>query len=167
MTELWQSRVQALEQAFSHIADTRMRDVPMQNMALRVQAVGFEPHVDQAGEALLGVLVTPWFMNLVRLPYKAASPGAVLLPVGQNAKRKVGHETFDFIGAHEESLGAFEVCSLFSPMFEFADHAGAVATAQEVLNLLRTPVQEPPVAAQAVPSRRGFLFGRSVGRSGA
>ena len=35
-----QSRVQTLEQVFAHIAATRMRDVPVQNHALRVQAVG-------------------------------------------------------------------------------------------------------------------------------
>ena len=61
-----QSRVQTLEQVFAHIAATRMQGVPVQNPALRVQAVGFAPQADpDGGEWLLGVLVTPWFMNLV------------------------------------------------------------------------------------------------------
>jgi hypothetical protein len=49
-------------------------------------------------------------------------------------------------------------------MFEFADQAAALATAREVLALLRPA---PPAAQAArpdsalpVPARRGFLFGR-------
>jgi hypothetical protein len=44
-------------------------------------------------------------------------------------------------------------------MFEFADQAGALATASEILKLLHAP----PAAASplAVPSRRGFLLGRT------
>jgi [NiFe] hydrogenase assembly HybE family chaperone len=161
------SRIQALEQVFVHIASTRMRDVPVQNPVLRVQAVGFVPMAQPGGELLLGMLVTPWFMNLVRLPATAAGSGAAWPPVGHKASRAIGGETFEFIGAHEEGLGAYESCSMFSPMFEFADQAGAVATANEVLNLLRTPAPSPAPMAQAVPSRRGFLLGRGGPRAGA
>ncbi|TXT38745.1 MAG: hupJ [Comamonadaceae bacterium] len=161
MSVLAHSRVLMLEQAFAHIANTRMRDVPVQNLALRVQAVGFAAQAHDT--ALLGVLVTPWFMNLVRLPLAQAS----ILAVGEKAKRQVGTEQFEFIGAHEAGLGAFEACSLFSPMFDFADHAAALATASEVLALLRAPVPQVPQVSQVhrpppVPSRRGFLLGRSL-----
>jgi [NiFe] hydrogenase assembly HybE family chaperone len=169
-----QSRVQTLEQVFTHIAATRMQGVPVQNPALRVQAVGFAPQADpQGGEWLLGVLVTPWFMNLVYLPLAVASAGDAVLGVGLKASHQIGSETFEFIGAHEEGLGAFACCSLFSPMFEFASHEAAVATAVEVLNLLRAPVPAPPAApvlnvqVEATPSRRGFLFGRGGPRAGA
>jgi len=164
-----QSRVQTLEQVFAHIAATRMRDVPVQNPALRVQAVGFAPQADPAGgEWLLGILVTPWFMNLVCLPMDLARAGETVPGVGQKASRQIGNQTFEFIGAHEDGLGAFACCSLFSPMFEFADHAAAVATACEVLNLLRTPAPTPPAApVLEAPSRRGFLFGRGGPRAGA
>lgn len=175
-----QSRVQTLEQVFAHIAATRMQGVPVQNEALRVQAVGFAPQADPAGgEWLLGVLVTPWFMNLVYLPLAVASAGDAVLGVGLKASRQIGRQTFEFIGAHEDGVGAFACCSLFSPMFEFADHAAAVATACEVLNLLRTPAPSPastpaqkPTSvldgkAEAAPSRRGFLFGRGGPRAGA
>lgn len=164
-----QSRVQTLEQVFAHIATTRMQGVPVQNPALRVQAVGFAPQADsQGGEWLLGVLVTPWFMNLVYLPQAVASAGDAVLGVGLKTSRQIGSQTFEFIGAHEDGLGTFACCSLFSPMFEFADHAAAVATACEVLNLLRTPAPTPPAApAVEAPSRRGFLFGRGGPRAGA
>lgn len=137
-----------LQNTFSTIAATRMKGVPVQNPALRVEAVGFAA-VNDGG---LGILITPWFMNLVRLPL---SPNATTLGVGQKAEYAFGTERFEFIGALEDGIGAFETCSLFSPMFEFADHAAAVATAQEVLKLLRKPVD----TVQA-PARRGFLLGR-------
>lgn len=160
------NRVQTLEQVFAHIAATRMQGVPVLNGALRVQAVGFAPQADPAGgEWLLGVLVTPWFMNLVCLPMDLAPTGETVPGVGQKTSRQIGSERFEFIGANEEGLGAFACCSLFSPMFEFADHAAAVATATEVLNLLRTPAPTP--ALPAAPSRRGFLFGRGGPRAGA
>lgn len=149
-------RVAALEARFREIAATRMAGVPVQNERLAVQAVGFQAL--PAGGAL-GVLVTPWFMNLVRLPAEgepAPAPGA-------SRTHAVGPERFDFIGAHEAGFGSFEACSLFSPMFEFADHAAAVATAAEVLALLRRPPEPVPAPpAPPVPTRRALLFGRGA-----
>jgi [NiFe] hydrogenase assembly HybE family chaperone len=99
-------------------------------------------------------------MNLVRLASPQQEPQAGFLAERDKATRQFGNTAFDFIGAFEPSMGAFETCSLFSPMFEFANHNAAVATATEILAQLRqaapTPVPEKPAA----PSRRGFLFGR-------
>jgi [NiFe] hydrogenase assembly HybE family chaperone len=139
------ARVAALEAVFRQIAATRVAGLPLLNTRLQVQALGFEEY----GDVACGVLVTPWFMNLVRLPLDDAAE--VLSPL-QKAERDVGTRRFEFIGAHEPGFGAFEASSLFSPMFEFEDQKAAVATAREVLGLLRP--------APAVPSRRGFLFGR-------
>ncbi len=159
MRALWHARVESLEQAFRSIADTRMQGVPVQNRMLRVQAIGFEPLADPAGEMLAGVLVTPWFMNLVRMPLAPDIAGATCLPVGQKARRRFGSERFEFIGADEQGLGAFEICSLFSPMFEFGDHASAMATAAEVLFRLRQPEKPASDRPAKVPGRRGFLLG--------
>lgn len=156
-----QRRVLELERVFTEIAHTRMRGVPVQNRAVQVQACGFLPEPDDK-DMLLGVLVTPWFMNLVRLPTRASSPDDKLLAVGEKARRMVGQESFEFIGAREPGMGAFEVCSLFSPMFQFANHAAAADTANEILNLLRTPVKPAAIPPQPLPNRRGFLFGRGI-----
>jgi [NiFe] hydrogenase assembly HybE family chaperone len=162
--EALKQRVAALEVLFNDIADTRMQGVPVKNPALKVQAVGFAP-VPQQPEMLQGVLVTPWFMNLVRLPLRNAPATGPVLAERQKATRPFGNTDFEFIGSFEARIGAFEVCSLYSPMFEFADHAAALATAQEVLNQLHRPAPEPAPTAPAVPSRRGFLLGRSSGGS--
>lgn len=70
-------RVQALAQAFGHIGPTRLQGVPVQNPQLGVQAIGFEtlPGLDPALDVLAGNLLTPWFMNLVRLPVAPYAAG--------------------------------------------------------------------------------------------
>lgn len=171
-------RVAALEAHFERVGRERMQGVPVLHPGLRVQAVGFQVMglAAKTGESwpkcAQGVLITPWFMNLLRLPLQALAPWraaqAGWLPLGQCGKRQVGEHGFEFLGhcegdADSGGLGVFEACSLFSPMFEFVDHAAAVATATAVLSQLGV-VEEHGVAA---PARRGFLFGRrSVAQGG-
>jgi len=150
-------RLETLEATFRRIATTRMRGVPVLHAGLSVQAVGFtrEPVVAGSKSAsmplpmLMGVLVTPWFMNVLRLPLTSVAEAAMagLLPVGVTGGRRYGEHHLDFVGAHEPTLGAFEQASLFSPMFSFADQPAAVATAHEVLRLLRQSVVASKVAA--------------------
>jgi [NiFe] hydrogenase assembly HybE family chaperone len=152
-------RVAQLEAAFEHVAATRMAGVGLLHPALQVQAVGFE-RLDDAPDLAMGVLLTPWFMNLLRLPLQpdAVSDDGPIAPRGRRRTRRVGAAAIDFIGAEEAPFGRFEACSLFSPVSAFADQAAAVATAQAVLAALRRPV--PAALAVDAPARRGFLFGR-------
>jgi [NiFe] hydrogenase assembly HybE family chaperone len=184
------TRVATLQAVFAEIAGSRMAGLPLLNPRLQVEAIGFEllhapapaptgepPACSAAlpcgGPCALGVLVTPWFMNLVCLPLLAQDLPAA---VGQRQSRLIGGQQFDFLVAHEPALGSFGACSLFSPMQDFGDAAMARATALAVLDLLRqgpaAPLlpspQLPPVAPRPAvaglapgPARRGFLFGRS------
>lgn len=138
------TRVQQLEAVFREIAATRMAGLPLLHPGLKVQAVEFAPCGD--GTAL-GVLVTPWFMNLVRLPLQGTAD--VTPAPGEAEDQAVGGWTFRFHGQQEPGLGPFAAASLASPMGEFADQASAVATARALLERLRP-----------APARRGFLFGR-------
>lgn len=138
-------RATALQALYTRIAATRMAGVPIVREGFRVHALGFQPH--DGGEA--GVLLTPWFMNLVFLP----APDAPPLAVGALRARSLGTHRFDFIGAHEEGFGPYEACSLFSPVFEFEDEAAALATAHAVLAELRKTAPPPQ------PARRALLFG--------
>ena len=154
MSEL-RARVDALEALFRHVERTRMAGVPVLNRALCVEALGFEPVAVDEGEppAAAGVLLTPWFMNLVWLPLQVVA-GADR--VGQVRERGLGGPTcFEFIAAHEPGFGAYEACSLASPMFDYSDQVQARATALAVLAELRP---EKLVSN----ARRGFLFGRSA-----
>jgi len=146
-------RVAALRALFERVAHTRMAGLGLLHPGLAVHAEGFEPEAD--GRCAWGVLLTPWFMTLVRLPLVADAP---IAPPGRSCARVVGCERLDFIGAHDEGFGAYEICSLFSPMSAFVDQAAAVATAQAVLAELRRPPPEPGPA----PARRALLFGRGA-----
>lgn len=146
------SRADTLAALFHTIATTRMAGLPMLNPALQVQAIGFAPlPAETAAEppAALGVLLTPWFMNLVHLPLARIEAPA---EVGRTRTLRLNGHVLDFIGAHEDALGAFAACSLFSPVFEFARQADALATALAVLAELRTAPR---------PARRTFLLGRT------
>ena len=146
-------RAATLTSVFRTIEDTRMDGMPFLHPELQVEAVDFEAVEDGA----FGVLITPWFMNLMWLPFDDAA--AVL--AGATRVRELGGERLEFIGAREDSFGAYEMCSLFSPMSAFADQDAARKTAGEVLRLLRMPAAQADVPQVAqIPSRRAFLTGR-------
>jgi len=170
-------RVDALVALYQHIAATRMQGIPLLNPKIQVQAVGFEAvqpaaaldaaASDSAPAAAVGVLITPWFMNLVWLPLQALDQSG---GVGCKMPRYVGPECFEFIGAHESGFGSYASCSLFSPVFEFYNQQAVLDTAKVVLDTLRQPAPAAPntaanpgaatAHAAPVPARRAFLFGR-------
>jgi [NiFe] hydrogenase assembly HybE family chaperone len=119
--------------AFEVVRETRMHDVPILNPALSVEAVGFAPWEAH----WLGVLVTPWFMNLMLLP-RAAEQWVRLRP-GEKHTYVFPSGAFEFIGGREAAIGEYQSCSLFSPMFEFADHETARLTAEACLRALFDP----------------------------
>lgn len=152
-------RIAALEAHFREVQSTRMQDVPILNPRLWVEAVGFQPFE----HGLLGVLISPWFMNLVCLP-SAEQEGVVVdalvleLPAGD----------YEFCPNHAPAVGDFYTCSLFSPVLQFEDQAAAVLTAQHVvLALMDARMQAakpeavpPPPGRGNACSRRDFLRGK-------
>jgi [NiFe] hydrogenase assembly HybE family chaperone len=145
-----------IEAAFERVARTGMAGMPFVNPALRVEAVGFHEWQGQ----WLGVLVTPWSVNILLLPHSAPWPrlatGAerfVDLPAGR----------YRFIAGFDADLGEYHACSLFSPALEFVDHAAARATALAALEaLLDTGNSQGQVHVRTV-TRRDFLRGRPAG----
>lgn len=175
-------RVRVLEQRFDTIARERMAGLPIVNPHLRVQALGFEPTASAADSRvaiIAGVLITPWFMSLVRLPLTPHTVSAVAREQWRSGSKRshvFGAHGFVFLAAHDEVLGVYESCALFSPMDGFADHAGAETVALEVLRQLRDapePVEAVPAAPDiahaqeaAAASRRALLFGRGAPGTG-
>jgi [NiFe] hydrogenase assembly HybE family chaperone len=130
---------------YAEIAAGPMRDVPICNPALGVEAIGFRAHDDAA----VGIVLTPWFMNLVVVDESAPVQGqsSILpLPAGDVA----------CVGGHLEGFGALRACSLFSPMFDFSDMATARQAAMETMALLFTA---PPPREAPRPDRRALLRG--------
>jgi [NiFe] hydrogenase assembly HybE family chaperone len=89
------------------------------NPALAVEAIGFAPWSGH----WLGVLLTPWCMNLVLTPHDPAQWSA--LPVGAKRRYAFPAGDYEFIGARDDAIGEYQMCSLFSPVFEFTDQPTA------------------------------------------
>jgi len=168
-------RVRALVARFREIADS-MRNLPICNAAIAVEAIGFRPFGDvvpadaqeEAYEgALLGVLLTPWFMNVVVLPVTPVPIAMAKMGTAVPVDLPAGRRTF-MVGG-DEVIGQYHAHSLHSPLLEFTLPGQAQAEARRALAALMTaPAPEPrgdPAgpAAPANVDRRALLFGRRRG----
>lgn len=112
---------------FREIWHSKMRDVPMVNKLLSVEAVGF--HMVEGRP--LGVLISPWFMNLIQLPgededwseLEAGAKELISFPSGE----------YEFIHNTREMIGGYKACSLFSPMGNFNSQMQAQEVARAVM----------------------------------
>lgn len=167
-----------LEAHYREVESTRMQGVPVLNLALQVAAIGFEAYA----EFHLGVLLTPWFMNLVLLPQEREQYAVEAPAVGDKIMIALPAGQVEFIVGFEEGLDHTLTCSLFSPMFEFADQTAALETAQaalaEVLNdnaqttdddpdmtdvwAGKLPAPEPEEPEPSEVNRRDFLRGEKA-----
>jgi [NiFe] hydrogenase assembly HybE family chaperone len=153
-----------VEDAYRRIEHERMRGTPILNRALQVEAVGFEAW----NRKWIGVLVTPWFMNVMMLPGRGAH--WLRLPTGTKHHWRLPYAAIEFMVGYEESLGEYHLCSLYSPTLQFSDQEAARATARAAMDTLMSP----PRAEERVPgtmrkmtarmgkpmSKRDFLTGR-------
>ncbi|NDV13981.1 [NiFe]-hydrogenase assembly chaperone HybE [Crenobacter caeni] len=138
----------ALEAAYTQIAATSMADMPLSHPRVEVEAVGFRRH-----EAWwVGVIITPWCMNVMLLPADTTPPaafaaGLVALPGAE----------LPFMPGKLAGVGDYLMCSLFSPLPDFDSHATARATAEAVLAELFPPPAPP---GPDLSRRRLFGLGR-------
>lgn len=142
--------------AIYRAAVAAMRDLPVFNPALDVAAIGFRALDDHA----FGVIVTPWFMNLVRLPLDPATAGR---SQGEVVTRVLPVGALEFTISQLDGIGGIESCSLFSPMFDFADQAAAEAAAEAALAAVLEPEQ---VADETSPSRAPSKMATTLDRRG-
>lgn len=112
-----------LEAAFRAVHADKMQGLAFVNPAVGVEAIGFAPWKHY----WLGVMLTPWSMNLLLAPREAGAWRP--LPVGDKRRCTFPAGSFDFISAHTDAIGDYLICSLFSPLLEFADHESARQTA--------------------------------------
>ncbi|SPF79385.1 [NiFe]-hydrogenase assembly chaperone HybE [Pseudoprimorskyibacter insulae] len=123
-------KTKALVSDFTEVWHAKMRDVPMVNKVLHVQATGWRMHEGRP----LGVLISPWFMNLVLLP----AEGEDWSGLTATAKEVIGFPSgeYEFIHNVREMTGGYKACSLFSPMGEFKSQQQAVDVANAVMTAL-------------------------------
>ncbi len=118
------------EATFRDIHHGKMRDVPLINKALSVQAIGFRPR----GQGVIGILLTPWFMNIVLVPEEA-----IVEPTGTRRMVTFASGTYEFVVAQRPETGAYLACSLFSPVHEFTTQLIAIEVALAALNAIDDP----------------------------
>ncbi len=135
-------RVSALEAAYREIGETKMKDLPLVNPKLSVQAVGFRPW----GGGLFGALVTPWSINAIFFPPE----GPEAPPIGRTRTLPSGEYTF--FPQPLGGVGTIEQASIFSPTLEFEDQAAAVTAASAAVEAMLAPEAPPP------PKSRRDLF---------
>jgi [NiFe] hydrogenase assembly HybE family chaperone len=168
-----QARLGALEAAFQR-ADGRMKGLPVYNDRLAVASVGFR----RLEADLVGVVTTPWAMNIICLPASSQDPGR---PEGSKRLRRFPSGEYEFVAGHLDGVGFVEMCSLFSPMDEFTSQDEVLAVAVEAARALHeadepgaelpsgsrlTPVPEPDETAMPAveirPSRRDLFVPRMI-----
>ena len=153
-------RVLALIEVFQRI-DAGMRDLPIYNDKIAIEAIGFRRFDDAE---FLGVVLTPWFMNMITLPIEPAPKK--MAEIGRTVRVMLPAGERTFVVGGDEMIGLFRAHSLHSPVLNFRLPGQARAEAQHMLALLMTP---PPVIAEDVAGsrstaagvdRRALLFGR-------
>jgi len=130
MSDAVASLTESLESAFGLIHRERMADVPILNNKIGVNAVGFQAWQGH----YLGVMITPWFMNLMLLPGNNEDWNE-LIELSKH-RHVFPSGSYEFIVGYEAAIGKYQICSLFSPMFEFADNKAAIDTATAVMQEL-------------------------------
>ena len=129
--------VSQLVDRFESIYRERMQDLPIVNPELVVEAVSFELWEDQN----LGVLITPWFMNLVLLP---ASDELAGIPQGQLIECVFPSGPCELTVCQDDILGTYLAAVLFRTVVDFPDQNTARAIAAEALaGILAEPVPDP------------------------
>jgi [NiFe] hydrogenase assembly HybE family chaperone len=143
-----------LVRRYQSIYRKKMRDLPICNSALRVQTVGFRA----LDEHRLGVLITPWFMNLVLLPGDTTWSDA---PAGSTERLSLPSEDCEFVINHDEILGTCLSAVLFRTLRDFPGQDTAVAIAEKVMEQLFVPAATMPSDTGSVQnfSRRSLLTG--------
>ena len=137
-----------LERVFGDVYLHRMQDVPLCNHALGVEAVGFR----RTDDGWLGVLVTPWFMNLMLLPARGLQWTHMLL--GAKRWQRFASGKYELFGSAEEGVGEYHYFSLFSPMAGFSSQDEARSVAQAALVLLMDADTARKVEALAARGER-------------
>ena len=117
--------------------------------AAAAEAVGFREYEGRH----VGVMVTPWFMNLTVLP---SAEDLKVWVAGGTTRLAFPSGVYDFVVNDLHDVGLIGTCSLFSTMLEFTDHEAAQLAAQTVADAVFEP--EQPAPAPTV-SRRQLLGG--------
>ncbi len=143
--------VQNLANAYRRVA-LSMKGLPIYNPTIAVEAVGF---VNRDGREV-GVMITPWFMNITVLPAHADREVWV---AGATLRLGFPSGNYDFAVSELPDVGLVASCSLFSPMSDFVDHEAAHIAAEAAARALHEPDEDAASASDAPQVSRRTLLG--------
>lgn len=119
-----------LEQTFNRIHQQDMQGIPILNPRIQVQALGFREYEGR----VLGIIITPWLMNVVMLPAPAEDWSNMEL--GHKQPHSFPAKTYKFMVNEIDGIGYCQTHSLYSPMGDFSSHEQALSVAQNFLDNL-------------------------------
>jgi len=128
-----ENHVSNLVRRFTQIGDEHIRELPIYHRPLEVEAVDFQPWAT----GWIGVLITPWFMNVMLLPRDKDQWQS--LAVGQKQMQQLPSGEQEFVVGGDAELGPYLFRSLASPMLGFSSQIDARQAAQAVLRRLMVP----------------------------
>lgn len=138
--------------------ETRMRDLPFVNPALEVEVTPFR----DCGGDWVGVVITPWFLNLLLLSGGGRLWGDI--PAGERRYVDLPCGTLQFIADDDPDIGPYQYCPLIAPVSAVPDMDTARRAAADALQAVfaapadAAPDEPPAVEAAPAPvSRRGFF----------
>jgi [NiFe] hydrogenase assembly HybE family chaperone len=116
----------ALAERYCNILEQRMQGLPFINSRLAVEAIGFREFQDFE----IGVLITPWFMNLILLTGDDVGDG---IEQGRTINVSFPSGDIEFTAAQDEELGLYFSAVLFSSVVDIPDQATARDLATEIM----------------------------------
>ncbi|MCW8945209.1 MAG: [NiFe]-hydrogenase assembly chaperone HybE [Sedimenticola sp.] len=138
-----------ITQAFRYIEQNQMQGLPVCNELLTTEVVG----LTRFNECWVGVLITPWTLQLIMLP---ASAEAEQLEEGDHRTYEFPQGKVVFMIAENETLGPYQSCALMSPLHSFETQEQIRQTAIEIMELMFQPpaeVEKSQSVKVAMPGR--------------
>lgn len=135
-----------LESCFNHILNENMQGINILNHELEVEAVEFQ-HWDGR---MLGMIITPWFVNLVMLPKNGDNWDQLAL--GQKEKIAFPSKDLDMMVNDIDGFGYCRTYSLYSPCKDLPNQESArIAAAMFLRDLLdETKRVEPTYSEEQI-----------------
>ena len=162
------SIVESLVERFDYIGKERIQGLPIYNDKLFVEAVDFQA----CAGGQIGVLITPWFVNVMLFPDDDKS--WQFKELGEKVKFNLPTGEHEFSVGEEDVIGRYLFRSVVSPTHCYKSQSPAQSAARKALSQLMTPVENEvdtvatrqvnftPMANEPDQGRRDFLRRWSV-----
>lgn len=136
MTDL-KALTRQIQDVFLGIEQEQMQGIPLLNPMLKVETVGFQEFEGR----VVGVIITPWMMNLILFPGENEDWSEMKL--GHKQPHRFPANQYKFMVNEVEGIGRCQTHSLYSPMHEFVNQEHALAAARSFMQTLMVEVDEP------------------------